>query len=586
MYQESYLKSFITLIISLLITSIVYASNCPTMGGSLSLLDGSEERYVCKQNDSRTLIHLKHSELTTDKYVYVITNEKQQILGYSEDRSVDLSNVPRGTYYVWGVSYAGHPQRPMNILISEAQFSKKCFAVSENSVRINYADLTPKRITSNEENYVSITEFKSPIVHFQTTQDTEATFTYVVTNYRRRVVGLAKDKFDFKDFGVGEYLVYGYSYTGELNIKPGDFMMGAISDGCYAKSENYVMVAKMVPAGFNPLITPENPMANTSTIMADNTSDELAYETPELLAAEALLFDQDAATMDEQMIEKLAASLANNCNAYAGSLTPDKNQLFYNQENITISATTVEAPSDEYYTDIQYLLVSEKTGNIEAMALLPTFMISKPGTYHIYPMVANFNHESVAGYFNNDKISLGKTNLESLRQQLAASDFCSDLAGSPATIIVTNTGDHCFANAGTMQATETIITLDAEEIMLSATHLETPNIPAGYKKTYLLTWLNQVIEKSDTPNFSINVEGSYGIVCLITKNTTDSNDPETLNLRQVKKEVGSSIFQLIEYIDINGICASVSSWSLTEVLPSNSLSFNEINKGGIYVVSR
>lgn len=586
MYQESNFKNLITLIISLLLTANLVAGNCPARGGSLSLLDGSQQRYVCKQNDTRTLIHLKHSELTTDKYVYVITNEKQQILGYSEDRSVDLSNVPHGTYHVWGVSYAGQPQRPMNILMKDAQFSKDCFAVSENSVRINYADLIPPKIASDQENYISITEFKNPLLHFQAAQGTNQELTYVVTNYRRRVVGLAKDKFNFKDFGIGEYRVYAYSYTGKLNIKPGDFMMGAISDGCYEKSENYITVDKLVPAGFSPALTPEDPMTHTDVIMADNTSDELAYRTAELPAAAALIFDQDAASMDQQMIEKLAASLATNCNAYAGSLTPDKNQLFYNQENITISATTVEAPSDDYYTDVQYLLVSEKTGNIEAIAMLPTFMIGKPGTYHIYPMVANFNHQSVTGYFDNNKILLGKTTLESLRQQLATSDFCSDLAGSPATIVVTNTGDRCSANAGTMQTTETSIVLDADEVMLSAQHLETPIIPDGYKKTYLLIWLNQIIEKSDTPNFMVNIEGSYGIVCLITKNTADTKDSDALNLRQVKKEIGSSIFHLIEYIDMNGICASVSSWNLTEVLPSNSLSFSQTGAGGVCVVGR
>jgi len=206
-------------------------------------------------------------------------------------------------------------------------------------------------------------------------------------------------------------------------------------------------------------------------------------------------------------------------------------------------------------------------------------MISQSGTYHIYPMVANFHHKSIAGYFDNNKISLGKTKLERLRQELATSNFCSDLAGSPATFVVTNTGNQCTVNAGTMQATEISTPLSSSEIMLSAQHLDTPIIPVGYKKVYLLTWLNQIIEESDTPNFSVNIEGSYGIVCLITKS-------DILNLRKVKKEVGSSIFQLIEYIDSNGICASVSSWSLTEVTPSNSLSFGTTGTNPVYVVGR
>ncbi len=586
MYQESPLKMLIALIFSLLFTTTLLAGDCPARGGSLSFLDGSQHRYVCKQNNRQILVHLKHSELATDKYVYVITNEAQLILGYSEDRSVDLSDAPQGNYQVWGVSYSGQPQRPVDVLISEAKFSNDCFSLSENAVRISYADLTPQRIVSDQEEYISITELKSPLISFQTAESTETEFMYVVTNYRRRVIGLAKDKFNFNDFGIGEYRVYGYSYTGEFKIKPGDFMMGVISEGCYEKSENYITIDKLVPAGFSPVDIPENPLSNTDAIMASTNADELAYGTAELPAAAALVFDQDAADMDQQMIEKLATSLATTCNAYAGNLAPDKNQLFYHKENITISATTTEAANTDYYTEVQYLLVSEKTGTIEAIALLPTFMIGKPGTYHIYPMVANFQHESVAGYFNNNKILLGKTTLEKLRQQLAVSDFCSDLAGAPATFVVTTTGDRCEANAGTMQGSATTVDLAANEVMLTAEHLDTPIIPAGYKKIYLLTWLNQIIEKSDTPSFSVNMEGSYGIVCLITKNTTHATDADALNLRKVRKEVGSSIFQLIEYIDMNGICASVSSWSLTEVVPTNSLSFGQTRTSGVYVVSQ
>ena len=94
------------------------------------------------------------------------------------------------------------------------------------------------------------------------------------------------------------------------------------------------------------------------------------------------------------------------------------------------------------------------------------------------------------------------------------------------------------------------------------------------------------IEKSNTPDFSLNLEGTYGIVCLITKNTTDTNDADYLNLRKVKKESGASIFQLIEYIDSKGICASVSSWNSTEVISSNSLSFSPANTSGVFVVGR
>ena len=578
MYQEYFVKVLVVLSLLFLNLSTVLAGNVPQTGGQLALLDGTESRYICKKKAGKTLVHLKHSELATDKYVYVITSDKNIILGYSEDRSVDLSYAPFGTYRVWGVAYSGQPERPTDLRIDQARFASEGYAISENYVRIQYADLQPQRISANDRDYYAITEFSTPVVPFKTEVKSSSNFVFVVTNYRRRVIGITTTEFDFSEFAEGQYQVYGYSYTGELQLKSGDFMMGAISAGCFEKSENYVLVDKKVPVGYPILQRAADPLADDATIFAAADETFLEYQTAELAEAEAMIFDQYAADMDQLMIEKLEQSLESTCQAYAGMVVPDKNQLFINSENLTISATTSDAAVTDHYSDIQYVLVNQKTDIIEALAAVPAFMVGHSGTYQVYPMVANIHHLDRKNYFDNQKIILGNTTLSGLRNQLAQSDICSDLGATPATIVVTETGQNCLANAGTMASDESFVSLTTESVTVTANQIDQETIPQGYEKVYLLIWENQVMEQRNQPTFEVQAAGSYGIVCLIAK-INSPNDRNYLDLNKIGKTVGTSIFQLIEYIDVQGICASVSGWNLVEVAADNHFGFQGKNMG-------
>lgn len=576
-----YKGKVLTLLILFIFINVLQATNCPSNGGELLFLDGSSQQYVCKNTASKTLIHLKNNVLTAESYVYVITNAEDQILGYSEDRSVDMSNAPVGNYRVWGVSYAGQPNRPTAVNIKEARFSDDCFKVSENFVQLIYADINKQTVLADGKEYFPIDEYSHPVVEFETTEPTTADFIFLVTNYRKRVIGMTKKSFDFTQFGVGEYEVFGYHYTGDLNIKPGDFMLGEISEGCFEKSSNHVLVDKMVPAGFPIVPDPVATLDENQPILAAADENHLAYETAEMTAEAAKIFDQEAAMLDALMIEKLASSLIPECEAYAGVVLPDQNQVIINNNTLTISASTVERPIKGKNGDIQYLLLAEKTGTIEAIASTPNFMISRSGTYHIYPMVANINHPKRKDYFDILSIDLGVTQLKDLNNQLSA--LCADLTSNAATVVVTSPGQTCDANAGTMTATQSLVEMMGGSTMISAEQIGTPEIPEGFQLKYILTKYNTIIQESYDPNFTVTTPGEYSIVALVLPKV--GHGMATLNLRQAKQNA-SSIFQLIEYIDHKKICASVSNWSISTVTTPNSLSFEPMGQRAVLVVSR
>ncbi|MEM6965785.1 MAG: T9SS type A sorting domain-containing protein [Bacteroidota bacterium] len=76
-------------------------------------------------------------------------------------------------------------------------------------------------------------------------------FTYVVTDADGMILGIPPGNMvNFDDAGLGVCIVYGLSYTGNLNIAQGDdlFAMGLqISDDCFDLSDNSLIVNRVMP---------------------------------------------------------------------------------------------------------------------------------------------------------------------------------------------------------------------------------------------------------------------------------------------------------------------------------------------------
>lgn len=81
----------------------------------------------------------------------------------------------------------------------------------------------------------------------------EAEFTYVVTDADGMILGIPPgNSVDFDPAGIGACLVYGLSYTGELNISMGDDLFAddlMISDECFELSSNAITVNRVAPDG-------------------------------------------------------------------------------------------------------------------------------------------------------------------------------------------------------------------------------------------------------------------------------------------------------------------------------------------------
>lgn len=88
---------------------------------------------------------------------------------------------------------------------------------------------------------------------FETTVDAAANghdFTYVVTDANRNILGIPPGNMvNFEPAGLGTCIVYGLSYTGNLNIAMGDnlFSGNDLSDACFDLSQNRLLVNRIAP---------------------------------------------------------------------------------------------------------------------------------------------------------------------------------------------------------------------------------------------------------------------------------------------------------------------------------------------------
>ncbi len=92
------------------------------------------------------------------------------------------------------------------------------------------------------------------------------------------------------------------------------------------------------------------------------------------------------------------------------------------------------------------------------------------------------------------------------------------------TITLTN---ECTADAGTLTADQTSVSLESPGVMISATPNGDINVPTGYSTIYVLTSGDDlVIEQvnADSPSFTVETAGLYTIHTLVYDGNSDSSN--------------------------------------------------------------
>ncbi|GAB5552509.1 MAG: hypothetical protein Sapg2KO_21000 [Saprospiraceae bacterium] len=208
--------------------------------GSISFADGTTTKNLCLDTETPPL-SFQASNSTGNNYTYFLTNTNNEIIaGTGIDASFDFDQINLDTIRVWGTAYTG----ALNIMalggskIDELIVSDACYDISENFLTVIKSLPLAGQLTFNdgsiESNFCS--QESNRTVTFSATNQNSENYTYLITDQLNVIQAISSENsFDFNNFDLGLYRIWGLAYAGNLTAQIGDFAPEAsLSDACFA----------------------------------------------------------------------------------------------------------------------------------------------------------------------------------------------------------------------------------------------------------------------------------------------------------------------------------------------------------------
>ncbi len=257
-------------------TNFIPVLNVAPDGGHVSLDNGDTERTVCVGDAVADVLQFATtSETTLPFYTYVITDNNDNILGFSEDGMIDFNNSPVGECHLWGAAFVGDILLEAGDHLPGAAFASDCYELSDNYVTIHRenpsggevsfedgSDLVNACMGGNQNMGISL----------MNTGNANLNYAYLLTDESGIIIQkLPAAYVTFSTLPIGVSHIYGVSYSGDLTFIAGEnIATTSFSEQCFELSSNYVSVERLeLDAGE---VFLEDGTALT-TVCADNPGD-------------------------------------------------------------------------------------------------------------------------------------------------------------------------------------------------------------------------------------------------------------------------------------------------------------------------
>ncbi|MFK7971960.1 MAG: T9SS type A sorting domain-containing protein [Bacteroidia bacterium] len=200
------------------------------------------------------LVQFTNTGTSNTNYTYVVTTPSQMILIALMGDNLDFDAAGIGTYRIYGVAHQGVLNATMGRQLSS--LNTNCLGISDNYVEvISQAPPAAGMVSfQNGGNDTSICVGDGvPDLLTMVTTATDTSFAYIVTNTSNQVLTAFPGLVATVDFdgsvAPDTCLVYGLSYTGILNIVPGQNLNSGLASGCNTLSPNALTITKVSPDG-------------------------------------------------------------------------------------------------------------------------------------------------------------------------------------------------------------------------------------------------------------------------------------------------------------------------------------------------
>ncbi len=232
-------------ICSALSANFVTVNSINPDGGAVQTVDGSDSAFACVDNSGAAAVAFTSTN-PGPNYSFVVTDQNNIIVAVAVGNSFNFATVPQGVYRVWGVAHAGPLHAPAGANITTAILSTQCFGLSSNFVRVIRGDADGGSISPiSGAGEIKFCRPEDAVPTGLTVQSSvPANYAYVLTTTDNVVVALLSgNTFNPQGLALGNYRIWGVSYSGNLLAQPGDNAATTpLSDGCFDLSDNFIPV--------------------------------------------------------------------------------------------------------------------------------------------------------------------------------------------------------------------------------------------------------------------------------------------------------------------------------------------------------
>ncbi len=248
------------------------------IAGQVRLEDGTTSTEICAGDNYMTTLTFTNDSPQDDAYVYLVTDESNNILEISSSPSITFDNINIPVCRVYGAIYTGDLLLQVGDNALTTAVSTQCFEVSGNFVTITHkiveggnVSLSDGRLFTN----ICVRDGNPDLIELTTDSDSEENYAYLLTNDRNQLLNVLNSNEIDLDGSVGGIIrIYGFSYTGEITVGFNqDVTTAVLSDDCYDLSSNSITINRIdLEAGTVSLI---NGQPRLSVCFGDDVQDRI-----------------------------------------------------------------------------------------------------------------------------------------------------------------------------------------------------------------------------------------------------------------------------------------------------------------------
>ena len=218
-------------------------------GGTLSNNEGTDEIFVCLNDNVPDVFGFFNDSNSSGNYIYLITSENNILLTTTQNNYLDFTYNSLGKCKIWGLSYTGNLTINPEMNILENQLSDGCADLSDNFILIDKDYVEGGQVFSSDglsHLFIEVGDGVPDEISFVTNTWAAPNYVYVITDVTNSILEITEnDSKDFEATGPGICRIWGFAYTGDILVGPGDPIFGTqFSSGCFDISSNALQIER------------------------------------------------------------------------------------------------------------------------------------------------------------------------------------------------------------------------------------------------------------------------------------------------------------------------------------------------------